>query len=140
MDQRIGQRGKILDEYLRVGAGGLLVDRNGNYKTICGGELDNSPGHWWIGQVASNVDAVSAQLLATRVTVLSSNGGVRFQEYEDALGVAFSEQLRKNDFRLVYNPFAKIFDPGRIYISKDARERIARVGQAASAKRYYAAL
>ncbi|MFL6351170.1 MAG: glycosyltransferase [Bryobacteraceae bacterium] len=141
LDQRIGAvGGKVLDEYLRVRAGGLLVDRNGNYKTICGGEFDNNPGHWWIGQVASNVDAVSAQLLATRVNVLLSSGGVRLQDYEDAWSVAFSHHLRKNDFRLVYNPFAKIFDPGRVYISKEARDRIARVGQAASAKRYYAAL
>jgi glycosyltransferase involved in cell wall biosynthesis/tetratricopeptide (TPR) repeat protein len=141
LDERIGAvGGKVLDEYLRVRAGGLLVDRNGNYKTICGGEFDNSPGHWWIGQVASNVDAVSSQLLAARVKVLLASGGVRFREYEDAWSVGFSQYLRENDFRIVYNPFSKIFDPGRIFISKEARERIAAVGRAASTKRYYAAL
>jgi hypothetical protein len=141
LDERIGAvGGKVLDEYLRVRSGGLLVDRNGNYQTICGGEFDNNPGHWWIGQVASNVDAVSAELLATRVNVLLSSGGVRFQDYEDAWSVAFSQHLRENDFRVVYNPFSKIFDPGRTYISAEARERIGQVGRAASAKRYYTAL
>jgi glycosyltransferase involved in cell wall biosynthesis len=141
LDERIGAvGGKVLDEFLRVRAGGLLVDRNGNYKTICGGEFDNNPGHWWIGQVASNVDAVSAQLLAVRVKILLRSGGVRFRDYEDAWGVAFSQYLRENEFRVVYNPFSKIFDPGRLFISKEARERIAAVGRAASTKRYYTSL
>jgi hypothetical protein len=118
----------------------LLVDRNGNYQTICGGEFDNSTGHWWIGQVASNVDAVSSQLLAARVKVLLASGGVRFRDYEAAWSVAFSQFLRENDFRVVYNPFSKISDPGRIFLSRGAQERIATVGRAASAKRYYVAL
>jgi glycosyltransferase involved in cell wall biosynthesis/tetratricopeptide (TPR) repeat protein len=141
LDERIGAvGGKVLDEFLRVRAGGLLVDRSGNYRTICGGEFDNVPGHWWIGQVASNVDAVSSQLLAARANVLLRNGGVRFRDYEDAWSVAFSQYLRENDFRVVYNPFSKIFDPGRIFISKEARERITAVGKTASTKRYYTAL
>jgi hypothetical protein len=141
LDERIGAvGGKVLDEFLRVRAGGLLVDRYGNYRTICAGEFDNAPGHWWIGQVASNVDAASSQLLAARVKVLLSSGGLRFRDYEDAWSVAFSQYLRENDFRVVYNPFSKIFDPGRVFISNEARERIAEVGRAASTKRYYAAL
>jgi glycosyltransferase involved in cell wall biosynthesis len=141
LDERIGAvGGKVLDEFLRVRAGGLLVDRYGNYRTICGGEFDNSPGHWWIGQVASNVDAVSSQLLGARMEVLLSSGGMHFRDYGDGWSVAFSQYLRENDFRVVYNPFSKIFDPGRIFLSKEARERIAAVGRAASAKRYYPAL
>jgi O-antigen biosynthesis protein len=141
LDERIGAvGGKVLDEFLRVRAGGLLVDRYGNYRTICGGEFDNHLGHWWIGQVASNVDAVSSQLLAARAKVLLRSGGVRFRDYEDAWSVAFSQYLRENDFRVVYNPFSKVFDPGRIFLSKEARERIAAVGRTASAKRYYAVL
>jgi hypothetical protein len=65
---------------------------------------------------------------------------MHFRDYGDAWSVAFSQYLRENDFRVVYNPFSKIFDPGRIFLSNEARERIAVVGRAASAKRYYAAL
>jgi hypothetical protein len=138
LDKRIGAvGGKVLDEFLRVRGGGLLVDRDGQYHTICGGEFDNSTGHWHIGQIASNVDAVSASLLATRLELLLSQEDLDFEELGEAWSLAYCAGLREKDFRIVYNPFSKIYDPGDMRISAAARERIAEIGRSAKTRRYY---
>lgn len=108
--------GKTLDSYLRVKAGGLLLDGAEHYRMIGGGRFDNAPSHWFIGQIASNVDAVSSALLAARRTVIMESGGVPFACFGDAAGVPFSAAARRLGHRIVYNPSAKLFDPCRLVL------------------------
>jgi GT2 family glycosyltransferase len=98
--------GKILDQRLRVRSGGLLLLNE--VTPICCGESDESDGFWYTGRIASNVEAVSAGLLATPKAVFSEVGGIPFLQYGDLAGVAYGLRLQKAGYRVVYNPWSKI--------------------------------
>lgn len=129
--------GKILDPYLRIRSGGMLLDDDGEYRTIGGGFFDHTNGHWFNSQIASNVDAVASQLIATRRETLIEAGGIRFHDFGDAAGVAYSAALRTKGYRLVYDPFSRVCDIGRMSASETARRRIREIGREAAPLRVY---
>lgn len=138
MDPAIGAAGgKILDPYLRIRSGGMLLDGDGEYRTIGGGFFDYTNGHWFTAQIASNVDAVASQLIATRRETLIEAGGMRFHDFGDAAGVAYSAALRAKGYRLVYDPFSRVCDIGRMSASETARRRIREIGREVAPLRVY---
>jgi O-antigen biosynthesis protein len=128
--------GKVLDTRLRVRAGGLLL--LDSPMTICEGELDESDELWSRGRVASNVEAVSVRLLATRKRVYHEAGGLPIIEYGDLAGLAYCLELRRTGYRVVYNPWSKIGDDGSEYFVDEAKKLLAnRFGNEAKTDRYY---
>lgn len=138
MDPAIGAAGgKILDPYLRIRSGGMLLDGDGEYRTIGGGFFDRTNGHWFNSQIASNVDALASQLIATRRETLIEAGGMRFHDLGDVAGVAYSAALRAKGYRLVYDPFSRVCDVGRMSASETACKRIREIGREAAPLRVY---
>lgn len=138
MDPMIGAAGgKVLDPYLQIRSGGMLLDGNGEYRTIGGGSFDNANGHWFNGQIASNVDAVASQLMATSCKALIEAGGIRFHEFGDTAGVAYSAALRAKGYRLVYDPFSRVCDLGRMSATETAWKRIRDLGRDQASSRVY---
>jgi len=138
MDPAIGAvGGKVLDPWLQIRSAGMLVDAEGEFRTIGGGRFDNEPGHWFIGQVASNVDAVSSQLMATARKTLIDMGGLRFHEFGDAAGVAYSAALLSKGYRIVYDPYSRHCDSGRLAVPEGARARLRELGRRVAPLRNY---
>jgi GT2 family glycosyltransferase len=100
--------GKILDAAFRVQSGGLLLLNE--VVPICAGNPDEANGYWFNNRVASNVEAVSARLMATSAALYREMGGIPFFEYRDAAGVPFCLKLRDAGYRVVYTPWSKIVD------------------------------
>lgn len=141
MDPGIGAAGgKILDPGLQIRSGGMLSDASGEYRTIAGGEFDNARAHWFIGQVASNVDAVSAQLMATRRSTLIEAGGIGFHAFGDAAGAAYCATLVAKGYRIVYDPYSRQCDPGRLTVPTAAWARLRELGRQAAPMRRYRSL
>jgi len=141
MSPEIGAAGgKVLDPWLQIRSGGLLVDADGEFHTIGGGCFDNEASHWFIGQIASNVDAVSSQLMATPRRTLIAMGGLRFHEFGDAAGVAYSATLVSKGYRLVYDPYSRHCDTGRLTMPDKARARIRELGGRIAPLRRYEGL
>lgn len=138
MDPMIGAvGGKTLDPYLQIRSGGMLLNADGEYRTIAGGLFDNEQGHWFNGQITSNVDAVASQLMATRRDALMEVGGIGFYAFGDAAGVAYSATLRKKGFRIVYDPVSRVCDVGRMYSAQTALTRLRDLGRQAAPTRVY---
>jgi len=138
MDPMIGAAGgKLLDPYLQIRSGGMLLDANGEYRTIGGGFFDNTNGHWFNGQIASNVDAISSQLMATRRQTLLEAGGIGFHAFGDAAGVAYSAAIRSKGYRIVYDPFSRVCDVGRMSAPDSAWKRILELGREGASTRVY---
>lgn len=138
MDPMIGAAGgKTLDPWLQVRSGGMLLDADGEYRTIGGGGFDNTNGHWFNGQVASNVDAVSSQLMATRRKTLIETGGIDFHALGDLAGAAYSAKLRLKGYRIVYDPFSRVCDASRMVASEAAWKQIRALGRDAAPCRIY---
>ncbi len=100
--------GKVLDESLRVRAGGTLLLKQA--VAICGGKPDQSDGAWFNGRLASNVEAVSSRLMATPKSLYLAVGGIPIAEFGDAAGLYYGLQLQIAGYRVVYNPWSKIID------------------------------
>lgn len=138
MDPMIGAAGgKVLDPWLQIRSGGMLSDEAGEYRTIAGGGFDNARSHWFIGQIASNVDAVSSQMMATRRSTLIEMGGIKFHEFGDAAGVAYSAALIQKGYRIVYDPHARHCDAGRLAMPASAGSKIRELGRRAAPMRRY---
>lgn len=138
MDPMIGAAGgKLLDPWLRIRSGGMLVDADGEYRTICGGNFDNKDGHWFNNQIASNVDAISSQLMATRRETLIEMGGIGFHAFGDAAGAAYSAALRLKGYRILYDPYSRVCDAGRMVAPTAAWKQIRALGRAAASTRIY---
>jgi len=141
MDPAVGAAGgKVLDPWLQIRSGGMLVDEDGEFRTIAGGNFENESSHWFIGQVASNVDAVSSQLMATRRRTLIETGGLRLHEFGDAAGVAYSAALVSNGYRIVYDPHSRHCDAGRLTMPERARSLIRELGRRIAPLRRYEGL
>jgi glycosyltransferase involved in cell wall biosynthesis len=132
--------GKVLDPWLQIRSGGLLVDVNGEFQTIGGGYFDNERAHWFTGQIASNVDAISSQMMATSRRALVAVGGLRFFEFGDAAGVAYSASLVSKGYRLVYDPYSRHCDTARLAVPAGARARIRELGRRIAPLRRYEGL
>jgi len=132
--------GKTVDPGLQIRSGGMLLDEDGIYRTIGGGSFDNANGHWFNGQIASNVDAIASQVMATRRSILIEMGGIGFHAFGDAAGVAYSAALRLKGYRVVYDPFSRICDAHRMAASDAAWRRIRTLGRDAAPLRIYEAL
>lgn len=106
--------GKVLGDRLEVRTGGLLL--LDEYRTIAEGASDDSDGYWFRNRIASNVEAVSARLMATRQRIWHEIGGICLDEPDDAVGPAYCLKLRAAGYRVVYNPWSKLIDsrPGGI--------------------------
>lgn len=141
MDPAIGAAGgKVLDPWLQIRSAGMLVNADGELRTIAGGCFDNEVGHWFTGQVASNVDAVPAQLMATRRRTLIEMGGLRFHEFGDAAGVAYCAALLSKGFRIVYDPSSRHCDVGRLAVPEAARSRLREICRRMAPLRRYEGL
>lgn len=141
MDPWIGAvGGKVLDPWLQIRAGGMLLDADGEYRTIGGGRFDNANGHWFNGQVASNVDAIASQIMAARRETLLEVGGIDFHAFGDAAGVAYSAAVRLQGYRIVYDPFSRLCDTHRMAVTESAWRRIHDLGREAATVRIYDAL
>ncbi len=141
MDPNIGAAGgKVLDPSLQIRSGGMLSNAAGEYRTIAGGEFDNARAHWFIGQVASNVDAVSSQLMATRRSTLIEAGGMGFHAFGDAAGAAYCATLVTKGYRIVYDPYSRQCDPGRLTVPTAAWARLRELGRQAAPMRRYRSL
>lgn len=100
--------GKILDQRLCVRSGGMLHLEHAIPISV--GESDEADGSWFNNRIASNVESVSAQLMATPAHLYRTLGGIPFFEYADAAGIAYCMKLRQAGYRIVYNPWSKIVD------------------------------
>lgn len=141
MDPLIGAAGgKVLDSWLQVRSGGMLSDAAGEYRTIAAGHFDSARAHWLIGQIASNVDAVSSQLMATRRSTLIEAGGIGFHAFGDAAGAAYCATLVSKGYRIVYDPEARASDTGRLAVPAAAWPRIRELGRQAAPLRRYRSL
>ena len=129
--------GKVLDSWLQIRSGGMLSDAAGEYRTIAGGRFDNERAHWYIGQVASNVDAISSQLMATRRSTLIEMGGIGFHEFGDAAGAAYCARLVADGYRIVYDPYSRHCDTGRLAVPTAAWRRIRELSRLAAPMRRY---
>lgn len=138
MDPMIGAAGgKMLDPWLHIRSGGMLLDADGEYRTICGGSFDNLNGHWFNSQIASNVDAISSQLMATRRDTLIEMGGIGFHAFGDAAGAAYSAALRLKGYRILYDPFSRVCDGSRMTAPTAAWKQIRALGRDAAPFRIY---
>jgi GT2 family glycosyltransferase len=141
MDPKIGAAGgKVLDSWLQIRSAGMLSDAAGEYRTIAGGDFDNKQAHWFIGQIASNVDAVSSQLMATRRSTLIQIGGIGFHAFGDAAGTAYCAALVAQGYRIVYDPHSRQCDTGRFAVPAAAWSRIRELGREAAPRRRYRSL
>jgi GT2 family glycosyltransferase len=132
--------GKVLDPWLQIRSGGLLLDAAGEYRTIAGGCFDNENAHWFIGQVASNVDAISSQLMATRRNTLIEMGGINFHTLGDAAGVAYCAALVSKGYRIVYDPHSRHCDTGRQIAPSSTMKHIREIGSKVASMRVYPGL
>lgn len=138
MDDAIGAvGGKVLDPWLQVVSGGMFVDAAGEYATIAGGRFDSEPAHWFVGQVASNVDAISSQMMATRRLTLMETGGIKFYAFGDAAGAAYSAELVLRGYRIVYDPHSRHCDSGRVSAPPAAWSRLRELSRKAAKMRRY---
>ena len=125
LSQEIGAvGGKVLNDQLQVIAGGFLLSKGGDYGLICGGEFDNAEGHWLLGQVASNVDGVSARCMAVRRSALAGGPGLKLCEWREFAGLVFCQELRAVGSRVVYNPAVKLLDSDRLRVSPLAAQKL----------------
>lgn len=128
--------GKILDDRLNVRAGGVVLLREP--QPISLGEVDESDGPWLRNRLASNVEAVSAKLMATSTRAYAQAGGLPIFRYGDEAGTAFSLRLRTAGYRLVYNPWSKIVDTAPQNVPADLPEMLdSDFGQSRFYDRYY---
>lgn len=138
MDAAIGAAGgKVLDPWLQVVSGGMFVDAAGEYSTIAGGGFDNENAHWFVGQVASNVDAVSSQMMATRRLTLIEAGGIKFHAFGDAAGAAYCAELVLSGHRIVYDPYSRHCDSGRVSAPQSAWPQLRALSRKAAKLRRY---
>lgn len=138
MDDAIGAAGgKVLDPWLQVVSGGMFVDAAGEYATIAGGCFDSEPAHWFVGQIASNVDAISSQMMATRRLTLIEAGGIKFHAFGDAAGAAYSAELVLKGYRIVYDPYSRHCDSGRVSAPPAAWPRLRELSRKAAKMRRY---
>lgn len=138
LDDAIGAAGgRILDDYLRVRAGGLLLGGDAEYRLICGGYFDNEQGHWFTGQVSSNVDALSSLCIAVRKTTLVEGPGLKLYEFGDLAAVALCQDLRRSGLRIVHNPAFKMHDRSTIKPPASALDKIGRRAQPLLPERVY---
>ncbi len=128
--------GKVLDRKLNIRGGGIVLTNGG--RVICGGASDNSDGHWFNGRLASNVEAVSVQLLATRRKACLAAGGLPLVEFGDSAGIPYGLRLRSAGYRIVFNPWAKIVDDEPAREAPGLKKALARqFGAGAQQDRYY---
>ena len=138
MDNMIGVAGgKTLDQWLQIRSGGMLLNEDGEYRTIGGGNFDSANGHWFNGQIASNVDAISSQLIATRRETFIEMGGIRFHTFGDLAGVTYSAALRSKGYRVVYDPFSRACDVGKVTASDEAWRAVHAAGRDGASFRMY---
>lgn len=109
--------GKVLNEHLRVIAGGLLMQRDGRFGLIGGGAFENDAGHWLIGQIPSNVDAVSQRCMAVRRSDLVDGPGLKLHGWGELAGTMLCHELRERGRRIVYDPEVKVFDRVPLQVS-----------------------
>jgi len=128
--------GKILSDRLKVKAGAtVLLDKP---MTMDRDEADCRGGYWFTNWIASNVEAVSSALLATRTDVFRRAGGLPVFDFGDAAGLAFCLELRKHGLRVVYNPWSRVVDRARIDTPTDLQNILQkRFGDDAKKDRYY---
>jgi glycosyltransferase involved in cell wall biosynthesis len=100
--------GKVLDRHLTVRSGAFIFADSPF--VLLGGLRDGADGYWFNGRAASNVEAVSARLMATTKVAYIAAGGLNLEQ-PDLAGLRYCASLRRLGLRVVFNPWSKIIDP-----------------------------
>ncbi len=128
--------GKILDETLSIADGSVLLTPG--LPVVGGGHSDAANGYWQTGRIASNVEAVSSHLMATRRSVYLEVGGLPVFDFGDAAGIAYCLRLRRAGYRVVMNPWSKIVEERQRSRPADLATRLVReFGTDCLKDRYY---
>ena len=128
--------GKVLDKSLRVRSGGVLLLNQS--VPISAGQAAESDGYWFNNRIATNVEAVSAGLLATPKTVYQNVRGIPFFEYGDRGGIPYCLELRRAGLRVVYTPWSKALDRHPEIVPPEFNAMLASsFGEIAREDRYY---
>ena len=128
--------GKILDATLSIADGSVLLTPS--LPVLGGGQSDAANGYWQTWRIASNVEAVSSHLMATRRSVYLEVGGLPVFDFGDAAGIAYCLRLRRAGYRVVMNPWSKIVEDRQQSRPTDLATRLVReFGTDCLKDRYY---